>query len=81
MLHYTFLKELLSFLLTLLPAAFVWWQGRALLRRIDDPAFPEMRFARGQRTAIVAGVCIAVSLVLSLEHAALKLALAVLGVL
>lgn len=51
------------------------------MRRIDDPAFPELRFARGQRLGIVIAVCIVLGLALSIEYAALKLALLVLGLL
>ncbi len=63
------------------PAAYLWWMGRRLVRRIDDPAFPELRFARGQRLSIVIAVCFVSSLALSIEYAALKIVLAVLSLL
>ncbi len=75
------MREVLSFLLSVLPAAYLWWVGRRLVRRIDDPAFPELRFARGQRLAIVIAVCLVSSLALSIDYAALKITLAVLGLL
>lgn len=75
------MREALSFLLSVAPAAYLWWVGRRLMRRIDDPAFPELRFGRGQRLGIVIAVCFVSSLVLSIEYAALKITLAVLSLL
>jgi Zn-dependent protease with chaperone function len=75
------LREALSFLLSVAPAAYLWWVGRRLVQRIDDPAFPELRFARGQRLGVVIAVCLVSSLALSIDFAALKLGLAVLGLL
>ncbi len=55
--------------------------GRALARRVDDPAFPELRFARGQRIMLAAAVCAVASLTVSTRYLALKLLLLALGVL
>ncbi len=75
------MREALSFALCLLPASYVWWEGRRLVRRIDDPAFPELRFARAQRLAFVIAVGVVAGLVVSLQYFWLKLVLAVLGLL
>ncbi|MGD2153183.1 MAG: M48 family metalloprotease [Gemmatimonadales bacterium] len=75
------MREALSFLLSVAPAGYLWWVGQRLVRRIDDPAFPELRFARGQRLGIVIAVCLISSLALSIDYAVLKLTLAVLGLL
>ena len=39
----------LAAFLALIPGFYSWWTGRALLKRLDDPAFPELLLARGQR--------------------------------
>ena len=44
----------LAALLALTPGIYAWWTGRALLKRLDDPAFPELLLARGQRRIHVA---------------------------
>ena len=43
------LLVLIVALLALAPGLHAWWSGRALLRRVDDPAFPELVLARAQR--------------------------------
>jgi hypothetical protein len=43
-------------LIALLPAILRWWWGRALARRLDDPALPERMLANRHRTGVAAGV-------------------------
>jgi Zn-dependent protease with chaperone function len=40
---------ILAVLVALAPGFHAWWTGRALLARVDDPAFPELLLARFQR--------------------------------
>jgi Zn-dependent protease with chaperone function len=40
---------LLAVLVALAPGLHSWWTGRALLARVNDPAFPELLLARFQR--------------------------------
>ncbi len=50
----------LAIVLALTPGVYAWWTGRALLSRVDDPAFPELVLARGQRRIQIA-VAVAVT--------------------
>lgn len=59
------MRQLLSLTLSLVPAAYVWFSGRELIRRIDDPLFPELRFVKGQRMATVFAVTVVVAVLLS----------------
>ncbi len=72
------MTELVSLLLLSFPAVYAGVLGHKLVRRIDDPAFPELRLANGRRLVFVFMLCVAASLAVSLEFAALKAALAVL---
>ena len=72
--------EILSCLFALLPAVYVAGWGRYLVRHLDDPAFPELHFKKIRHLGVALAVGIALSLVVSNQHAVLKLALAVLGV-
>ncbi len=72
--------ETVSFLLAILPAGYVWWTGRRLVQRLDDPAFPELRFATSQRIGIVMVISVALSLAFSVAYATIKIALAILAV-
>ncbi len=67
--------EALSLALVLLPAAFSWWSGRRLLRKLDDPLFPELYFASTQRQAQVLGACVALGLFASHRLAVPKILL------
>ncbi len=69
------MAQVSSVLILLLPAVFSWWQGRRLLRRLEDPAFPELHFARAKQGGLAAGICIGVSIILTTEHAGPKLLL------
>ncbi|NIR43301.1 MAG: M48 family metalloprotease [Gemmatimonadetes bacterium] len=68
------LRETVSFVVLLLPALYTWWHGRRLVRRIDDPAFPELRMAGSQRLFLVVFVSAAVALVISWRFPAAKVA-------
>jgi Zn-dependent protease with chaperone function len=46
--------SLLVAILALAPGIYAWWTGRALLARVEDPAFPELLLARAQRRAHIA---------------------------
>jgi Zn-dependent protease with chaperone function len=73
------MRQIASILLTLVPAGYVWWSGRRLLRRIDDPAFPELRFADAQRLALVIAASVVAVLAVNGRFLALKLALLLLA--
>ena len=73
------LPEIASFGLMLLPAVYVWYLGRSLVRRLDDPAFPELRLAKGQRGALVFITCVVVGLFLHSDYVLLKVFLAILA--
>ncbi len=75
------MREALSLTALLIPAAYRWWLGRQLVRRVADPAFPELRFAQGQRFLVVLAVSVAVGLVVSSAYPVLKIVFAVLAML
>ncbi len=68
------MTQIASFVVLIAPAVYVWWQGRRLIRRVDDPAFAELRFANAQRLVFVIAAAIATSLVISFEYPLIKLA-------
>ncbi len=72
------MTEIVSFLLALIPAFYIGWLGRGLVRRIDDPAFPEFRLAAGRRLVFVFIICIAASVAANVSYIAAKVGLAVL---
>jgi len=43
----------IALLLALAPAVYLWWSGRSILRRPDDPALPELLLARRKRVSTV----------------------------
>lgn len=75
------MRQIASFVLILVPAAYLWWSGRRLIRRIDDPAFPELRFAGAQRLVFIIAVSIAFSWLLDASVLVLKGALLLLALL
>jgi Zn-dependent protease with chaperone function len=72
----TVLSESLSVSILAVPALVRWLQGRRLVRQLDDPAFPELRLAAGQRLIGVVAVCLVAGLVLGPRFVALKLLVA-----
>ena len=52
---------LFAFMLALAPGIHAWWTGRALLGRVDDPAFPELALARAQRRGQIAATALVLS--------------------
>ena len=66
------MRQIASFVLILVPGAYLWWSGRRLIRRIDDPAFPELRFAGAQRLAFIIAVSVVLSWLLSTTLLVLK---------
>lgn len=75
------MREILSVTLLLMPAAYVWYAGRRLVERLEDPAFPELSFARRSRTPVVFALCLVAALALSLELVWLKVPLVILALL
>jgi Zn-dependent protease with chaperone function len=74
-------REVVSLTLVLFPALYTWWNGRALVRRLDDAAFAELRMRHHQRVAIVLGVGLALGITVSVDVAVAKIALGILAVL
>jgi hypothetical protein len=75
------MREAVSVALVLFPALYGWWVGRRLVRRIEDPAFPELHAAHQRWVAIALGVCLVVGIATSTDFALGKIALAVLATL
>ncbi len=48
--------------LVLVPGIHAWWTGRKLMERMDDPAFPELLFARGQHRSTISVIAGAVAI-------------------
>lgn len=71
--------QALSFGLALFPAAYGTWTGRRLVRRLDDPAFPELQSAHYQRFAALFAACGVASVVAQPDLAAVNIVLAILG--
>ncbi|HET9013645.1 MAG TPA: M48 family metalloprotease, partial [Gemmatimonadaceae bacterium] len=57
-------------LVALVPAAATWWTGRRLLRRLDDPALPELLLQRRSRIGALWGLTLFAILVLDARQAA-----------
>lgn len=72
-------RDLLSVLIVLLPAAYAAWSGRRLLRRLEEPLFTELHFARAQRLLKVLLICFVAGSLISADRVTLKMALAVLA--
>ncbi len=70
-------RNLLSILIVVLPAAWAAWSGRRLLRRLEDPLFPELHFQRSRRFLAVYLVCFIAGAVVSAARLELKAALAI----
>ncbi len=50
-------------LVSVTPGIAAWWTGRRLTRFTDDPALPELLFARQQRLTLIVATALAVTLV------------------
>jgi heat shock protein HtpX len=59
---------ILAAILALVPGLYAWWTGRALLARVDDPAFPELLFAQAQRRTHVAVAAVVLSTFVTGPH-------------
>ncbi len=70
-------RESLSLLAALTPGVFAAWDGRRLIRRLDDPAFPELKLARTGRLVAVAAGAVVASVLISSAFAMLKILLLV----
>lgn len=53
-----------TLLITLLPGLYNYLSGRRLLRRLEEPVFPELYFARVQRGGQVTALCLVLALIL-----------------
>lgn len=74
--RYTF-----SIVVALAPAGYIWWNGRQLVRRMDDPAFPELRFTIGQRSATAFAVGAVIAALIAPEIGPAVMLVAALGAL
>src|SRR5687768_7969888 len=59
---------ILAAIIALAPGIYAWWTGRALLARVDDPAFPELLLARAQRRGQIVATAAVVSAFLPGTH-------------
>jgi Zn-dependent protease with chaperone function len=59
---------LLAAIIALAPGMHAWLTGRALLTRVDDPAFPELLLARAQRRGQIAVAAAVVSVFIPGAH-------------